>query len=80
MPPCVRTTKTLETALPWMYLKGVSTGDMDAALEVLVDPDSRRVVGKCGIAAKAQLGAGLPGVANSASASGHGSLGVCLGR
>ncbi len=39
-----------------MYLKGVSTGDMDAALEVLVGPDSRRVVGKCGIAAQAQLG------------------------
>ena len=28
VPPYVRKTKTLEAALPWLYLKGISTGEM----------------------------------------------------
>ena len=36
VPPYVRKTKSLEAALPWLYLKGVSTGEMSEALEVLV--------------------------------------------
>ncbi len=36
MPPYVRKTRTLEAALPWLYLKGVSTGEMGDALSVLV--------------------------------------------
>ena len=36
VPPYVRKTKTLEAALPWLYLKGVSTGEMGEALKVLV--------------------------------------------
>ena len=35
--PYVHKTQSLEAALPWLYLKGVSTGEMGAALEVLVD-------------------------------------------
>ena len=31
VPPYVRRTKTLEAALPWLYLKGVSSGEMGAA-------------------------------------------------
>lgn len=30
----------LEAALPWLYLKGVSSGEMSEALEVLVGPDA----------------------------------------
>lgn len=30
----------LEAALPWLYLKGVSTGEMATALEVLVGPEA----------------------------------------
>ena len=37
----VRKTKTLEAALPWLYLKGVSSGEMGAALEVLVGPQAK---------------------------------------
>ena len=36
VPPYVRKTKTLEAALPWLYLKGISTGEMKEALKVLV--------------------------------------------
>ena len=35
VPPYVRKTKSLEAALPWLYLKGISSGEMGAALEVL---------------------------------------------
>ena len=36
VPPYVRKTKSLEAALLWLYLKGVSTGEMGDALRVLV--------------------------------------------
>lgn len=41
VPPYVRKTKSLEAALPWLYLKGVSTGEMGAALEVLVGSEAK---------------------------------------
>lgn len=41
VPPYVRKTKSLEAALPWLYLKGVSTGEMEEALKVLVGPDAQ---------------------------------------
>lgn len=41
VPPYIRKTRTLEAALPWLYLKGVSSGEMGPALEVLVGPDAR---------------------------------------
>ena len=36
VPPYVRKTRSLEAALPWLYLKGISTGEMSDALKVLV--------------------------------------------
>jgi len=36
VPPYIRKTRSLEAAIPWLYLKGVSSGEMSAALEVLV--------------------------------------------
>ncbi|MCP5148443.1 MAG: IS256 family transposase [Pseudomonadales bacterium] len=41
IPPYVRKTQSLEAALPWLYLKGVSSGEMGAALEVLVGPEAK---------------------------------------
>jgi putative transposase len=41
VPPYVRKTKTLEAALPWLYLKGVSSGEMGAALKVLLGPHAQ---------------------------------------
>ncbi|HQV23282.1 MAG TPA: IS256 family transposase [Agitococcus sp.] len=40
VPPYVRKTKSLEAALPWLYLKGISTGEMSEALKVLVGDDA----------------------------------------
>jgi putative transposase len=36
VPPYIRKTRTLEAALPWLYLKCISTGEMGDALKVLV--------------------------------------------
>lgn len=41
VPPFIRKTKTLEAALPWLYLKGISSGEMQSALEVLVGPQAK---------------------------------------
>jgi len=41
VPPYVRKTRTLEATLPWLYLKGISTGEMGAALKVLLGPDAK---------------------------------------
>jgi len=36
LPPYLRRTKTVEELLPWLYLKGISTGDFQEALTVLL--------------------------------------------
>lgn len=41
VPPYVRRARSLDAALPWLYLKGVSAGQMSEALEVLVGPDAK---------------------------------------
>ena len=41
VPPYVRKTKSLEAALPWLYLKGVSSGEMGEALKILIGPDAK---------------------------------------
>lgn len=41
VPPYVRKTRSLEAVLPWLYLKGISTGEMQAALEALVGPEAK---------------------------------------
>lgn len=40
LPPYLRKTKTLEELIPWLYLKGISTGDMSEALIALVGPEA----------------------------------------
>ena len=39
LPPYLRKTKSLEELIPWLYPKGVSTGDFSEALKALVGPD-----------------------------------------
>ena len=41
VPPYLRKTATLETAIPWLYLKGISTGEMQPALEALLGPEAQ---------------------------------------
>ena len=41
VPRYVRKTRTLEAALPWLYLKGISSSEMGAALAVLVGAQAK---------------------------------------
>ncbi|MCP4233823.1 MAG: IS256 family transposase [Aestuariibacter sp.] len=41
VPPYVRKAKSIEASLPWLYLKGISTGEMGEALKVLVGSDAK---------------------------------------
>lgn len=41
VPPYVRKSARLEAALPWLYLKGISTGEMAPALKVLVGDQAK---------------------------------------
>ena len=36
VPPYLKRTKAMEELIPWLYLKGISTGDMQPALETLL--------------------------------------------
>ena len=40
LPPYLRRTKTIEELLPWLYLKGISTGGFAEALAVLLGRDA----------------------------------------
>ena len=40
LPPYLRRTKTIEELLPWLYLKGISTGDFSEALTALLGRDA----------------------------------------
>jgi putative transposase len=39
LPPYLRKSKSIEELLPWLYLKGISTGDFNEALQALVGPE-----------------------------------------
>ena len=41
LPPYLRKTKAVEELIPWLYLKGVSTGDFSEALAALLGPDAK---------------------------------------
>jgi transposase-like protein len=41
VPPYVRKTASLEAAIPWLYLKGISSREMAGALEVLVGSEAK---------------------------------------
>ena len=41
VPPYVRRPKTLEAALPWLNLKGISSGEMGAALKILLGSEAK---------------------------------------
>jgi transposase-like protein len=40
LPPSIRRSTSLEALLPWLYLKGISTGDFSEALQALLGPDA----------------------------------------
>lgn len=40
LPPYLRRTKSVEELIPWLYLKGISSGDFSEALQALLGPDA----------------------------------------
>jgi len=40
LPPYLRRTKSIEELIPWLYLKGISTGDFSEALAALLGPEA----------------------------------------
>jgi putative transposase len=40
LPPYLRRTRSLDELIPWLYLKGISTGDFTEALQALLGPDA----------------------------------------
>jgi len=40
LPPYLRRTRSIEELLPWLYLKGISTGDFTEALAAILGPDA----------------------------------------
>ncbi|SEK11138.1 Transposase, Mutator family [Marinovum algicola] len=46
LPRCLRKAKSVEELLPWLYLKGVSTGDFSEALEALLGPNAKGLSAK----------------------------------
>jgi len=41
LPPYLRRTKSLNELIPWLYLRGISTGDFTEALEALLGPQAK---------------------------------------
>lgn len=41
LPPYLKRSKSMEELIPWLYLRGISTGDFQEALGALVGPDAR---------------------------------------
>lgn len=56
VPPYVRKARSIEAALPWLYLKGISTGEMGAALKMLLGPQATGFSAKTISRLKAQWG------------------------
>ena len=41
LPPYLRRTKSIDELIPWLYLKGISTGDFTEALQALLGPQAK---------------------------------------
>jgi len=62
LPPYLRKTKSLEELIPWLYLKGVSTGDFNEALTALVGPNCPGLSASDRHTTESMLGRRIPGM------------------
>ncbi len=46
LPPYLKRTKSMEELVPWLYLKGISTGDMNSALKALLGEHAKGLSAK----------------------------------
>lgn len=77
LPPYLRRTKSLEELLPWLYLKGISTGDYQEALQALLGPEAP-LIRQHDRAAQGGLAAGLGDLVKSVA--GRQAVRLLLGR
>lgn len=45
LPPYLRRTKSIDELIPWLYLRGISTGDFSEALQALLGPQAKGLSG-----------------------------------
>ena len=77
VPPYVRKTKTLEAALPWLYLKGISSGEMGAGAGSVGGAAGEGIVSKYGVTVEAGLGARISERVRGTI--GQRAMGLCVG-
>ena len=63
VPPYVRKAKSIEAALPWLYLKGISTGETGSALKMLLGAGRQRLLGPNHFTVERPMGCGIRGLA-----------------
>ena len=59
LPPYLRRTSSLDEAIPWMYLYGISTNDMSEPLTALLGPAAQDLFSGHGSPAGGRLAAGI---------------------
>lgn len=65
--PYERKTRSLEAALPWPYLQGISSGEMEEALKVFGGAGRDRFISQYGVAPEAGLGSRIPELVRGSS-------------
>lgn len=56
LPPYLRRTKSVDELIPWLYLKGISTGDFTEALQALLGPSATGLSANVVVRLKEQWG------------------------
>ena len=59
LPPYLRKSRSMEDLIPWLYLKGVSTGDFGEALESLIGPSAKGFSPNVIVPAQGAMGWGI---------------------
>ncbi len=67
LPPYLRRTKQIAELLPWLYLKGVSTGDFQEALAALLGADAKGALSRDDQPSEGSLARGSCQVASAGS-------------
>gem|GEM_PF-3163057 len=62
LPAYLRKSGSIEEPIPWLYLKGVATGDYAEALPALLGPDARGLSPDVIVRLKEKWGQGVPGM------------------
>ena len=74
LPPYLRRTRSIEELIPWLYLKGISSGDFSEALAALLGPQAPGAVGHQHRSPEGLLAGGMEGLGGSLAEG----QGVCL--